>query len=140
MNGYLLDTNVISELRKRGRADAGVRRWFDDHDGDELWLSVLVIGELRRGVELVHRRDERAGAALRGWLYNTVEDFGDRILPITTAIAQRWALLSVPDPVPVIDGLLAATAIEHRLTLVTRNLSDVETSGVDVVDPFTHRG
>ena len=134
--GYLLDTNVVSELRKRERADANVRRWFDDNAGAEFWLSVLVVGELRRGVESIARRDAEAAVTLRAWLDSTVSDYEDRILPITVTIAERWALLSVPDPVPVVDGLLAATAIEHELRLVTRNVDHVQRTGVALVNPF----
>ena len=136
MSGFLLDTNVISELRKQDRADSAVRQWIRDHADAEFWLSVLVIGELRRGIEMINRRDERSAASLSTWLVSIVNDFEDRILPITMAVAQRWARVTVPDPVPVIDGLLAATAIEHRLTLVTRNVADVERTGVTVVNPF----
>ena len=136
MTGFLLDTNVVSELRKRERADANVLRWLDEHAESELWLSVLVVGELRRGVELIARRDKKTASKLRDWLDATVKDYADRILPIDVEICERWALLSVPDPVPVVDGLLAATAIEHDLTLVTRNIADVDRTGVTVVNPF----
>ncbi len=136
MTGYLLDTNVVSELRKRERGDGHLLRWFAAHRDDEFWLSVLVVGELRRGVELVARRDGDAARSLNEWLETVVVDFDDRILPITTAISQRWAMISVPDPIPVIDGLLAATAIEHRLTLVTRNVADVARTGADLDNPF----
>ena len=136
MTGFLLDTNVVSELRKRERADANVLRWLDEHAESELWLSVLVVGELRRGVELIARRDKKTASKLRDWLDATVKDYADRILPITVEICERWALLAVPDPVPVVDGLLAATAIEHDLTLVTRNIADVDRTGVTVVNPF----
>ena len=136
MTGFLLDTNVVSELRKRERADVNVLRWLDEHAESELWLSVLVVGELRRGVELIARRDKKAASKLRDWLDATVKDYADRILPITVEICERWALLAVPDPVPVVDGLLAATVIEHDLTLVTRNIADVDRTGVPVVNPF----
>lgn len=136
MSRFLIDTNVISELRKRDRADARVRTWFDEHRDDEFWLSVLVVAELRRGLELIRRRDEAAASTLMAWLETTITDYEDRILPVTLAIGQRWALLSVPDPVPVIDGLLAATALEHELTLVTRNVDDVKRTGAVVVNPF----
>ena len=135
--GFLIDTNVVSELRKGERADAGVRAWFDEHKADQLWLSVLVVGELRRGVELLRRRDERAGTRLSEWLDTVTHDFGDRIVPITIEVAERWAALNVPDPVPVVDGLLAATALERDLVLVTRNTADIERTGVAVVNPFT---
>ena len=137
--GYLLETNVVSELRKGARANVGVQTWFESHAADQLWLSALVVGELRRGVELLRRRDLRAGRSLSDWLDGVTADFGDRILPVTTAVCDRWARLNVPDPLPVIDGLLAATAIEHDLTLVTRNTGDVEHTGVTLFDPFHAR-
>ena len=136
MSRFLLDTNVISELRKRDRADPQVRTWINDHRDDEFWLSVLVVAELRRGVELIRRRDEAAAMVLMAWLESTISGYEDRILPITLEIGQRWALLSVPDPVPMIDGLLAATALEHDLTLVTRNVDDVKRTGAALVNPF----
>lgn len=135
--GFLLDTNVVSELRKGNRADARVRRWFDEHKGGELWLSALVIGELRRGAELRRLRDKRAGAALLRWLDAVIAEYADRVLPVTVPIAERWAMLNVPDPMPIIDGLLAATALEHDLVLVTRNVADVERSGVELHNPFS---
>ena len=134
--GYLLDTNVVSELRKGNRADVGVRAWFDEHSTDQLWLSVLVVGELRRGVELLRRRDKRAGKRLSDWLATITSEYGDRIIPITTNVCERWAMLNVADPVPVIDGLLAATALEQDLVFVTRNTVDVERTGVALVNPF----
>ena len=136
MKGYLLDTNVVSELRKSGRGDTHLRHWFSAHRDDEFWLSVLVVGELRRGVELIARRDAPAAQTLRTWLESIASEFSDRILPVTMAISERWALISVPDPVPVVDGLLAATAIEHKLTLVTRNVADVSRTGAAFVNPF----
>jgi toxin FitB len=136
VNGYLLDTNVVSELRKRERADQHVQRWLDRHIDGDFWLSVLVVGELQRGIELLGRRDAAAAGLLLTWLEETVDEFADRILPVTIAISRRWAMLSVPDPVPVVDGLLAATAMEHDLTLVTRNVKDVARTGVVHVNPF----
>lgn len=135
--GYLLDTNVVSELRKGERAHPGVVAWFAQHRDDELWLSALVVGELRRGVELLRRRDPQAGELLSAWLHTVTDDFGDRILPVTTEVCERWALLNVPDPLPVIDGLLAVTALEHDLVLVTRNVPDVERTGAHVQNPFS---
>ncbi len=105
--GFLIDTNVVSEICKGARADADVRAWFDDHKADQLWLSVLVVGELRRGVELLRRRDKKAGTRLSEWLDTVTNEFADRIIPVTTEVCERWALLNVPDPLPVIDGLLA---------------------------------
>lgn len=136
MTGYLLDTNVVSALRKRSQDDDHLRLWFSSHQDDEFWLSVLVVGELLRGVELIARRDATAARVLREWLESISEEFTDRILPITIAISERWAVLSVPGPIPVVDGLLAATAIEHDLTLVTRNAADIARTGVPYINPF----
>lgn len=136
---WLLDTNVLSELRKGPRADTGVRRWFDEAVDRDLFTSVLVAGELRRGVESIRLRDRAAADGLAQWLESLVERFGDRLLPIDAAVANRWGELNVPDPVPTVDGLLAATALVHDLTLVTRNVRDVATTGVRWLDPFTDR-
>jgi predicted nucleic acid-binding protein len=137
LTGYLLDTNIVSELRKRGRADPGVRAWFEAHTEQELWLSVLVVAELRRGVLLIGRRDAPAAELLDTWLTQLVTGYADRILPVDLAVAERWSQLGVPDPLPVVDGLLAATALEHGLTVVTRNTGDIARSGVACVNPFT---
>jgi len=136
VTGLLIDTNVVSELRKGDRAERSVRAWFDRERATEMWLSVLTVGELRRGVALIERRDPDAGASIGAWLDSLVADYEDRILPITERIAERWALITVPDPLPVVDALLAATAIEHDLVLATRNTEDVERSGVRLVNPF----
>lgn len=133
---YLLDTNVISELRKGKRADASVTAWFADVAEEEIFLSVLTIGEIRRGIEGVRRRDPDSAAALDRWLTLVSEAHGDRVVPIDRAIAEEWGRMSVPDPLPVVDGLLAATARVFGLTLVTRNVADVESTGVEVFDPF----
>lgn len=134
---YLLDTNVISELRKGERADANVRAWFGRLADEEIYLSVLTIGEIRRGVENVRRRDPDAASALDSWLARLGEVHRDRILPVDRAISEEWGRLNVPDPLPVVDGLLAATAKVTGLTLATRNVADVEASGVGLVDPFS---
>ncbi|MBN2191340.1 MAG: type II toxin-antitoxin system VapC family toxin [Polyangiaceae bacterium] len=133
---FLIDTNVISELRKGYRAHLGVLGWFDGVRDEELFTSVLVLGELRRGVESVRRRDPIAAAALEQWLARLEEQFADRILPVDRRTADRWGLLNVPDPVPTVDGLLAATALAHELTLVTRNTRDVARTGVSLLNPF----
>jgi predicted nucleic acid-binding protein len=133
---YLLDTNVISELRKGERADSNVTAWFADIADEEIFLSVLTIGEIRRGIESVRRRDPDSAAALDRWLALLSEAHGDRILPIDRAIAEEWGRMNVPDPLPVVDGLLAATARVLDLTLVTRNVADVEGAGVELLDPF----
>jgi predicted nucleic acid-binding protein len=134
---YLLDTNVISELRKGRRADLRVSAWFADPAAEEIFLSALTIGEIRRGIESVRRRDPDAAAALDRWLVLLCEAHGDRILPIDRAIAEEWGRMNVPDPLPVVDGLLAATARVLGLTLVTRNIADVAGVGVELLDPFS---
>jgi toxin FitB len=133
---YLLDTNVVSELRKGERADPSVTAWFTGLADEEIFLSVLTIGEIRRGVESVRRRDPDAAAALDGWLSRLREAHGDRILPVDRAIAEEWGRMSVPNPLPVVDGLLAATARILGLTLVTRNVADVKSTDVKLLDPF----
>lgn len=134
---YLLDTNVISELRKGERANENVRVWFDELADEEIYLSVLTIGEIRRGIENVRRRDPDSATSLDSWLARLGEAYRDRILPVDRAIAEEWGRMNVPDPLPVIDGLLAATAKVAGLTLATRNVIDVEGSGVKLVDPFS---
>jgi toxin FitB len=134
---YLLDTNVISELRKGERADQNVKAWFSELADEEIFLSVLTIGEIRRGVENVRRRDPKAAVALDSWLAGLGEAHRDRILPVDRAIAEEWGRMNVPDPLPVVDGLLAATAKVIGLTFATRNVADVEGSGVEILDPFS---
>jgi predicted nucleic acid-binding protein len=136
---FLVDTNVISELRKGGRAHAGVREWFSSLEDDEIFLSVIVIGEIRRGIELVRRRDARGASSLDRWLRGVVAAHEDRILPVTSRIADVWGRLNVPDPIPVVDGLLAATARVHDLTVATRNVRDIERTGVAFFNPFDQR-
>lgn len=133
---YLLDTNLISELRKGERADANVAAWFAGIAEEEIFLSVLTIGEIRRGIESVRRRDPDSAAALDRWLNLLIEAHSDRIVPIDHPIAEEWGRMDVPDPLPVVDGLLAATARVLGLTLVTRNVADVNGTGVELLDPF----
>jgi len=133
---YLLDTNVVSELRKGKRADARVVAWFEPVANDDIFISVLVLGELRQGVERVRRRDPSAAARLEHWLDALATGYADRLLPVDDRVADLWGRLSVPDPLPAVDGLLAATALVHGLTLVTRNVHDVEATGAEVFNPF----
>jgi toxin FitB len=133
---YLVDTNVISELRKRERADPAVRAWFASVADEEIFLSVLTIGEIRQGVERIRRRDPAAATALDRWLDRVVDTHRDRLVPVDRLVAEEWGRMNVPDPLPMIDGLLAATAKIAGLTLATRNVSDVERTGVDLVNPF----
>jgi predicted nucleic acid-binding protein len=133
----LLDTNVISELRKGERADANVTAWFAELADEEIYLSVLTIGEIRRGVESVRRRDPDSATALDSWLARLGDVHRDRILPVDQAIAEEWGRMNVPDPLPVIDGLLAATAKVAGLTFATRNVADVAAADVELVNPFS---
>jgi predicted nucleic acid-binding protein len=133
---YLVDTNVISELRKRERADPAVQAWFASVADEEIFLSVLTVGEIRQGVERIRRRDPSAASALDRWLDRVVEMHRDRLVPVDRLVAEEWGRMNVPDPLPVIDGLLAATAKIAGLTLATRNVGDVERTGVDLVNPF----
>jgi predicted nucleic acid-binding protein len=133
---YLIDTNVISELRKGKRAEPGVKSWFAGLADEEIFLSVLTIGEIRRGIEGIRRRDPEAATALDSWLARIHYAHRDRIIQIDRAVAEEWGRMNVPDPLPVVDGLLAATAKVTGLTLATRNVSDIQAAGVDVVDPF----
>ena len=136
---YLLDTNVLSEARKPA-GDANVRAWLASVRGTELYLSVLVVGEIRQGIERLRRRDPPQAAVFEAWLATLRRDYADRILPVTADIAEEWGRLNVPDPLPAIDGLLAATARVHGLTLVTRNTADVARTGVALLNPFAPRG
>lgn len=133
---FLLDTNVLSELRKGERANAGVQAWFADTDDTSLFTSVLVLGEVRRGVERIARRDPATATVLDAWLLRLHRSFSRRILPVDADVADLWGRLNVPDPLPAVDGLLAATALVHGMVLVTRNTRDVAPTGVVVLDPF----
>ncbi len=133
---YLIDTNVLSELRKGPRCDTRVAAWFADVPPEDVFLSVLAVGEIRRGVERIRRRDARSARVLEAWLRRLVAEHSDRILPIDDAVAEEWGRLNVPDPIPVIDGLMAATARVHGLTLATRNLKDIKRTGAACVNPF----
>lgn len=133
---FLLDTNIISEIRKRDRANPNVARWVARTPVKEMGTSVVVLAEIRRGIELKRRSDPKQAEALDRWFAQMRTRLSDRVLPIDEPIAEAWALLSVPDPLPFIDGLLAATARVHGLTLVTRNVGDVARTGISVIDPF----
>ncbi|MGH7068756.1 MAG: type II toxin-antitoxin system VapC family toxin [Acetobacteraceae bacterium] len=136
--GYLLDTTVISETRK-ARADSGVIAFLSAAEAAGLFLSVLTLGELRKGVAAKRRSDPGAADQLGAWVDGIETTFADRVLPINTATARRWGELSANRSLPVIDTLIAATAISHHLTLVTRNTRDVESTGVPLVDPWQIR-
>ena len=136
---YLLDTHVVSELRKirLGKADRHVAKWADSLDAADLYISVITVQELEVGVLLAERRDPSQGAVLRAWLNDhALPAFNDRILTVDVAVAQRSARLHVPNPRPVRDGLIAATALVHGMTVVTRNVAGFEPTGVAVLNPW----
>ena len=136
---YLLDTNVVSELRKvrLGKADANVAAWADSVDAAELFVSAISIMELELGVLSIERKDAAQGAVLRAWMERRVlPEFAERTLPVDTAVAQRCARLHMPDRRGERDALIAATALVHGMAMVTRNVADFEPTGVTIVDPW----
>jgi predicted nucleic acid-binding protein len=133
---FLIDTNIISEVRKGDRCDPAVAAWWAGVAEEDLWLSTLVLGEIRKGVELARRRDPAKASALEAWLGEVSSGFADRVLTIDGAVADEWGRISAIRPTPVIDALLAATAKTNGLTLVTRNEADVAGLGVEVLNPF----
>lgn len=136
---YLIDTNIISELRKRTQANQGVRDFFRQaiKTRANLYLSVITVGELRRGVELIrHRGDARQALRLEAWLEQLLGDYADNILDIDAEIAQLWGRLRAPHPEHALDTLIAATALLYDLTVVTRNERDFKATGVRVLNPF----
>lgn len=136
---YLLDTNVISELRKAksDKADKHVVAWANSVSASRMFLSAIIILEIETGILLVERKDPTQGAILRSWLNSHVlPAFSERVLPMDTAVAQRCAKLHVPDPHSDRDAIIAATALVHDLTVVTRNLSDFSATGVVLLNPW----
>lgn len=136
---FLLDTNVISEVRKPA-GDPGVKAWLGSIPEAEVYLSVLVVGEIRQGIERLRRRDPKQATIYEIWLATLYHDYADRLIPITADIAEEWGLLNVPDRLPGIDGLMAATARVRGLTLVTRNTTDFARAGVRLLNPFAPGG
>ena len=137
---YLIDTNVISEIRKKSKANKGVRAFFKQAILDEtpMFMSVVTAGELRRGVELIrYRGDVRQADQLERWLVALLDEYQDHILDINQDIAQLWGRLRVPHPENALDKQIAATALIHELTVVTRNHKDFVKTGAPVLNPFT---
>jgi toxin FitB len=135
MSGFLLDTNVLSELRKQQRCDAGVRKWFEEAASEELFVSVLVLGEIRQGIERIRLRDPAQARTLEKWLRWISTAFADRLLPVDEKVADRWGRLGLEQP--VLDALLAATALAHDLTVVSRDEDGFRNTGVRVTNPFS---
>jgi predicted nucleic acid-binding protein len=140
MGGFLLDTNVASEARKGPRTDPDVSAWLDSVDDADLFLSVLALGEIRDGIERARPHDPVKARALEPWLAGLEQRFADRTLPVTAAVADQWGRMNAMRPISTVDGLLAATALVHDLTLVIRNVADVAHTGVPVLSPFSRAG
>ncbi|MDE9545324.1 type II toxin-antitoxin system VapC family toxin [Xenorhabdus bovienii] len=136
---YVLDTNVVSELRKirAGKADPNVAKWAENVDAVDLFVSAITIMELELGVLLIERKDATQGAILRAWLdQHVLPEFAERTLPVDTAVAQHCARLHVPDRASERDALIAATALVHGMTVVTRNVADFQPTGVKILNPW----
>ena len=133
---FLLDTNIISETRKQS-PDSKVRIWLASVPEPELYLSVLVVGEVRQGIERLRRRDPAQAAPYESWLSSLLHGFADRLVPVTVEVCEEWGRLNVPpDPLPVVDGLMAATAKVRDWTFVTRDVGDLARTGVRLLNPF----
>ena len=133
---YLIDTNILSELRKQERCHPNVAAWYASARADELFLSVLVLGEVRKGAERLKSRDPAQARALERWLILAVDQFGDRLLHVDRWVAEEWGRIDARISVPPIDGLLAATAQTRNFTLVTRNVKHIAQTGVSYLNPF----
>ncbi len=132
----LIDTNVISEIRKGKRCNRNVARWYERIADESLYLSVLVLGEIRKGVEKIRARDPAQALAIENWLLAVDKAFSGRVLAVDRLVADEWGRLDAGRPLPVIDGLLAATARIHRMTLVTRNTADIAGLDISLLNPF----
>jgi toxin FitB len=133
---YLIDTNIISEVRKGAKCNANVAAWYASIDDAEIYLSVLVLGEIRKGIERARLKDRAQARALENWLAAVGDAFADRILPIDRLVADEWGRMVSRRPASTIDALLAATANVHAMTLVSRNVADVADLGASVLNPF----
>ena len=140
MSGFLLDTNVLSELRKESRCDPGVRDWIEHTVGEELFVSVMVLGEIRRGIERIRIRDKSQARALEKWLRSLTTEFADRTLPVDERVADQWGRLGLQQPVPLLDAFLAATALVHDLSVVSRDEGGFTNTGVRLINPFSRDG
>lgn len=137
---YLLDTNVVSEARKGRRADTGLLRWLSNVDEEDLYISVLVVGEVRQGIERLRRRDPEQASIYESWLSELRGRYSERIVEVTLADAERWGRMNVPDPLPAVDSLMASQARRRDLILVSANTRDFERTGVELLNPFEGGG
>ncbi len=136
---YLIDTNIISEVRKGAKCDRYVAAWFESIADVDIYLSVLVVGEIRKGIERARPNNPAQASALERWLTEVVRSFAERIMPIDQAVADKWGRMSAKRSLSTIDALLAATAKVNGMTLATRNIANVVNLGVRVLDPFERR-
>lgn len=137
---WLVDTNVISEIRKGSRCHPAVAAWWEGVEDRDLFLSALTLGEVRTGIETVRPRDPAKATALEAWLATVIEAFGARVLGVDTAVTEAWGRIVAIRPVPVVEALIAATAQVLGLVLVTRHSADVEAPGLRVLNPFGSAG
>lgn len=137
---FLIDTNVISEIRKGARANPAVRAWFEAHAAESYHLSVLTLGEIRKGIEQIRAKDNGKAAAFEKWLLEISASYEGRIFGIGVDEAEIWGRLGSEGKLPEVDGLIAATAMAHGLTVATRNVKDFERCGVNVINPWEYSG
>lgn len=137
MSGFLLDTNVLSELRKGNRCDPAVLAWVQGSVSADLFVSVLVLGEIRQGIERIRMRDQNQARALDRWLKSIPAEFAGQILPVDERVADQWGRLGLRQPVPTLDAFLAATALVHDLTVVSRDENGFRNTGARVINPFS---
>lgn len=135
----LVDSNVVSELRRGEKAEPRVRAWFTALMPQSVFTSVIVLGEIRRGIELMARHDKAQAEALERWYGGVREQLGDRVLAVDEPVMNLWARISVPDMLPAYDGLIAATALSHGLVVATRDTDDFRRVGVQVINPWESR-
>lgn len=133
---YLLDTNVLSELRKADRCHLGVKKWADSVSPKNLWVSVIALAEIVKGISLIERRDPKSALHLEKWLENLHNKYAGRTLPITLEIAEEWGRMNAVRSLPVADSLMAATANVHGLFFVTRDVKPLTKTGVKLLNPF----
>lgn len=133
---YLLDTNVLSEIRKGKNGNAAVREWWSGTEVSDLHISVMVVGEIRRGIDRLHPRSPARVRELENWLVSVIHAFGERLLNVDRNVANIWGTMTVGRTLPLVDGLLAATALAHDLTLVTRNTKDIKDCGARLFNPW----